>query len=140
MKFIPHMLSVRWNSFRVCMDLHVKTVHILLLAAYTRKFVPRMLSVRWNRFLVCSVCDKIISADAQHAHAIIFKIIQKSPIKMQISAIKNRNFEKPFRTPSYRTKVNFLKKKIFWISLKKIWFRVCSVTEKMFKILAKIER
>jgi hypothetical protein len=26
---------------------------------------------------------------------------------MQISAIKNQNFEKPFRNPSYRTKVKF---------------------------------
>ncbi len=61
MKFVPRMLS---------MDLHVKTVHILPLAEHARKFVPRMLSVRWKRFLVCSVCDKIVSTYAQHAHAI----------------------------------------------------------------------
>jgi hypothetical protein len=38
---------------------------------------------------------------------------------MQISTIKNKNFEKPFINPSNRTKVNFLKKKNFWVSLQK---------------------
>jgi hypothetical protein len=38
---------------------------------------------------------------------------------MQISTIKNPNTEKPFRKPSYRTQVNILRKKIFWISVKK---------------------
>jgi hypothetical protein len=38
---------------------------------------------------------------------------------MQISPTKNQNFEKPSRNPSNRTKVKILKKKIFWISLKK---------------------
>jgi hypothetical protein len=38
---------------------------------------------------------------------------------MQISTIKNANFEKLFRNPSNRTQVNILKKKCFWISLKK---------------------
>jgi hypothetical protein len=39
---------------------------------------------------------------------------------MQISPIKNPNFEKPSRNLSNRTKVKILKKKkIFWISLKK---------------------
>ncbi len=52
---------------------------------------------------------------------------------MQISAIKNQNFEKPSRNLSHRTKVKILKKKNFWISLKKIWFRVCSVTAEMFE-------
>jgi hypothetical protein len=52
---------------------------------------------------------------------------------MQISPIKNQNFEKPSRNLSNRTKVKILKKKIFWISLKKIWFRVCSVTAEMFE-------
>jgi hypothetical protein len=37
MKFVPRMLSI---------ILHVKTVHILLLAEHTRKFIPHMLSVR----------------------------------------------------------------------------------------------
>ncbi len=36
---------------------------------------------------------------------------------MQISTIKNRNFEKPFRNPPNRTNVKFLKKIFFWISL-----------------------
>ncbi len=44
---------------------------------------------------------------------------QKSLIKMQISPIKNPNFEKPSRNPSDRIKVKILEKKIFWISLKK---------------------
>ncbi len=57
---------------------------------------------------------------------------QKSLIKMQISP----NLEKPSRNLSNRTKVKILKKKNFWISVKKIWFRVCSVTA---EILAKIE-
>ena len=38
---------------------------------------------------------------------------------MQISPIKNPNFEKPSRNLSNRTKVKIFKKKIFWISLKK---------------------
>ncbi len=46
---------------------------------------------------------------------------QKFLTKMQISPIKNQNFEKPSRNLSNRTKVKILKKK-FWISLKKIWF------------------
>jgi hypothetical protein len=57
---------------------------------------------------------------------------------MQISTIKNPNFEKPFRNPSNRTQVNNLKKKN-WGYLSA--FRVCLVTAKMFnfEILAKIE-
>jgi hypothetical protein len=38
---------------------------------------------------------------------------------MQISPIKNHNFEKPSMNPSNRTKVKILKKKFFWIPLKK---------------------
>jgi hypothetical protein len=38
---------------------------------------------------------------------------------MQISPIKNQNFEKPSRNPSNRIKVKILKKKNFWVSLKK---------------------
>jgi hypothetical protein len=38
---------------------------------------------------------------------------------MQISPIKNLNFEKPSRNPTNRTKVKILEKKNFWISLKK---------------------
>ncbi len=52
---------------------------------------------------------------------------------MQISPIKNQNFENPSRNPSNRTKVKILKKKIFWLPLKKIWFCVCSVTAEMFE-------
>ena len=58
---------------------------------------------------------------------------KKFLIKMQISPIKNQNFEKPSRNLSNRTKVKILKKKNFWMSLKKIWFRVCSVTAEMFE-------
>ena len=113
---------------------HVKTVNIFPLAEHTLKFVRSMLSVRWNGFLVCSVCDKIVSAYAQHTHAKFSKIFQKSHIKMQISTIKNPNFEKPIENPSNRTQVNILKKKIFGYLSKKIWFLVCSVTAKMFEL------
>jgi hypothetical protein len=58
---------------------------------------------------------------------------QKSLIKMQISPIKNPNFEKPSRNLSKRTKVKILKKKFFGYLSKKIWFRVCSVTAEMFE-------
>jgi hypothetical protein len=53
MKFVPRMLSL---------GVHVKTVHILLLAEHARKFVPRMLSVRMVFFTY-----------ARHAHGIIFE-------------------------------------------------------------------
>jgi hypothetical protein len=52
---------------------------------------------------------------------------------MQISPVKNPNFEKPSMNLSNRTKVKILKKKFFWIYLKKNWFRVCSVTVEMFE-------
>jgi hypothetical protein len=53
---------------------------------------------------------------------------------MQISPIKNSNFEKPSRNLSNRTKVKILKKNFFFVYLfKKIWFRVCSVTAEMFE-------
>ncbi len=52
---------------------------------------------------------------------------------MQILTINNRNLQKPSRNPSNRTKVKILKKKNFWITHKKIWFRVCSVTAEMFE-------
>ena len=38
---------------------------------------------------------------------------------MQILTINNRNFQKPSRKPSNRTKVKILKKKIFWIAHQK---------------------
>jgi hypothetical protein len=78
------------------------------------KFAPCMLSVQWIRFLVCPVCDKIVSADAQNAHAIIFE--------------KNC-----FRTHQIGPKWTFWTK-IFLDISKKIWFRVCSVTVKMFEL------
>jgi hypothetical protein len=52
---------------------------------------------------------------------------------MQISPIKNQNFEKPSRNPSNRTKVKILKKNFLVYLSKKIWFRVCSVTAEMFE-------
>ena len=53
---------------------------------------------------------------------------------MQISPIKNPNFEKPSRNLSNRTKKSedFEKKNFGYLS-KKIWFRVCSVTAEMFE-------
>ncbi len=69
-KFVPRMLS---------MDCTCKNVHILPLAEHARKFVPRLLSMRWNRFRVCWECDKIVSAYAQHTHAIIFENDSKIP-------------------------------------------------------------
>ncbi len=66
---------------------------------------------------------------------------QKSLIKMQISPIKNPNFEKSPRKPIYKDQSEDLEKKNFGISLKKICFRVCSVTAEMFehRNMAKIE-
>ncbi len=59
---------------------------------------------------------------------------------MQISSIKNQNFEKPSRNLSNRTKVKIFEKKFLGYLSKKIWFRVCSVTAEMFEHrLAKIE-
>jgi hypothetical protein len=52
---------------------------------------------------------------------------------MQISPIRNQNFEKPSRNPSNRTKVKILRKKFFGYLSTKIWFRVCSVTAEMFE-------
>jgi hypothetical protein len=66
---------------------------------------------------------------------------QKTLIKMQISPIKNPNFEKPSRNLSNKTKVKILEEKFFGYLFKKIWFCVCSVTAEMFEHqnLAKIE-
>ena len=86
--------------------------------------------MRGNSFLVCSACDKIGSAYAQHVTKSFPRMLsismlqfskntQKYHIKMQILTINNRNFEEPSRNPSKRTKVKILKKKFFWISLKK---------------------
>ena len=60
---------------------------------------------------------------------------QKSLIKMQISTIKNQNLERTSINPSNRTKVNFLKKKIFLgISPKNLVPRMLSRREKMFEL------
>jgi hypothetical protein len=48
---------------------------------------------------------------------------------MQISSIKNQNFEKPSRNQSNRTKVKILEKNFFGYLSKKIW----SVTAEMFE-------
>jgi len=60
---------------------------------------------------------------------------------MQISTIRNQNFEKPFRKPSNRTQVNFLKKKFSDISAKKFGSAYAQSLRKCsnFKIVAKIE-
>ncbi len=52
---------------------------------------------------------------------------------MQISPIKNQNFEKPSKNLSDRTKVKILKKNFFGYLSKKIWFPVCSFTAEMFE-------
>ncbi len=116
-KFVPGMLS---------MECTCKNVHILPLAEHARKFVPHMLSMRWNRFRVRSACDKIVSAYAQHTYAINFENDSKIPNTMQISPIKNQNFEKPSRNLSNRTKVKILKIPILDISQKNLVPRMLS--------------
>jgi len=66
---------------------------------------------------------------------------QKSLIKMQISPIKNPNFEKPSRNLSNRTKVKILKKKFLDISQKKFGSAYAQSPRKCsnIEILAKIE-
>ncbi len=60
---------------------------------------------------------------------------------MQISPKKNQNFEKPSRSPSYRTKVKILKKKILDISKKNLGSTYAQSPRKCLniEILAKIE-
>ncbi len=60
---------------------------------------------------------------------------------MQISPIKNQNFEKPSRNPSNRTKVKILKKKFLDISQKKFVSAFAQSTRKCsnIEILAKIK-
>jgi hypothetical protein len=60
---------------------------------------------------------------------------------MQISPIKNQNFEKPSRNPSNRTKVEILKKIFLDISKKKFGSAYAQSQRKCsnIKILAKIE-
>jgi hypothetical protein len=66
---------------------------------------------------------------------------QKPLIKMQISPIKNLNFEKPPRNLSNRTKVKILKKKIFGYLTKKFGSAYAQSPRKCsdIEILAKIE-
>ncbi len=103
MKSIPHMLSQRLNSFRsVCDGIRSKYAQ--------HKFTCKNCS----HFTAGWACAKIRSSYAQCAmksfpHMLSMrllkfsKITQKSPIKMQISSIRNWNVEKPFRKASNRT-------------------------------------
>ncbi len=52
---------------------------------------------------------------------------------MQILTRNNRNFQKPSRNPSNRTKVKILRKNSFGYLIKKIQFPVCSVTAELFE-------
>jgi hypothetical protein len=60
---------------------------------------------------------------------------------MQISPIKNQNFEKPSRNPSNRTKVKILKKQIFGYLSKKFGSAYAQSPRKRsnIEILAKIK-
>ncbi len=60
---------------------------------------------------------------------------------MQISTIKNQNFEKLFINQSNRTKVKFLKKNFLGYLSKNIWSAYAQSPRKClnFEILAKIE-
>ena len=112
----------------------------------------RWLSMRGNSFLVCSACDEIGSAYAQHAiksfprmlsiRMLLFsKMTQKSLIKMQISPIKNQNFEKPSRNPSNRTKVKILENIFFGYPSKKFCSAYAQPPRKCsnIEILANVE-
>ncbi len=95
--------------------------------------------MRGNSFFVCSACDKISSAYAQHA---IKSFPRMLSIRMQISPVKNPNFEKPSRNLSNRTKVKILKKKFFFGYLSKKFASAYAQSPQKcpnIKILAKIE-
>ncbi len=91
MKSVPHMLSKRWNSFRICSacdkirsayaqhGLYMEKLFTLYRWLSMRGNSFFVTCVRWNRFCVCSACHKIVSAYAQHTHAIIFKKYTKIP-------------------------------------------------------------
>ena len=51
---------------------------------------------------------------------------------MQISPIKNQNFEKPSRNLSFRIEVKILKKKKFWIARQKILAKIEGKEAKFF--------
>jgi hypothetical protein len=106
----------------------------------------RWRSIQENLFGLCSVCVEIVSSYAQCAIKLFrvcsacacynFQKLFKNPklkFNFESSTIKKYNFEKPFRNPSNRTQVNILKKKKILYLAKKTWFRVCSVTAKMFE-------
>ncbi len=67
-----------------------------------------------------------------HIQAALLTLSKVAAITIYNFDHKNRNFEKPSRNSSKRTKVKILKKKNLYSS-PKIWFRVCSVTSKMFE-------
>jgi hypothetical protein len=69
MKSIPRMLTMRWNSFRVCLVCDKIRSAYAQHGLYMYKLFTFYcwLSMRGNSFLVCSVCDEIGSAYAQHA-------------------------------------------------------------------------
>ncbi len=120
MKSFLRMLSMQWNSFRICsaqhamklfprmlsirLDVHVKTVEIWTLAEHTQKFVKCILSVRWNCFLICSVWDKIVSMYAQHGYAIIFENYSKIPNKNASFDYKKLKFWKTVLERIYSNK------------------------------------
>ncbi len=52
---------------------------------------------------------------------------------MQILSINNRNFLKPSRNPSNKTREKILENKFLGQLVKKIWFRVSSVTAEMLE-------
>jgi hypothetical protein len=62
---------------------------------------------------------------------------QKSLIKMQISPLKNPNFEKPYRNLSNRTTVKIKKKKIFGYLSKKFASAYAQSPRKCSKIEGK---
>ena len=103
------MLSQRWNPFRVCSCSASNEIHSAY-AQPTMKFVPRILSVQLNSFRVCSAWIVHVKMFTFFRWLSMTKMTQKSLIKMQISPIKNPNFEKPSRNLSNRTKVKILKK------------------------------
>ncbi len=114
---------MRWNRFRVC--------------SACDKFVPRMLSMdctckSCSHFTAGWACAEIRSSYAQCAMKLVPRMLsirmlkfskntQKYQIQLQILTIRNQNFQKPYRSPPKRTKVNILKEKNFLDSSSKIF-------------------
>ncbi len=88
-KFVPRMLSM-YCTCKNCSHFTAGWVCAEIRSSYAQ--------CAMKSFRVCSACDKIVPAKYQ--------------IKMQILTINNRNFQKPSRKPSNRTKVKISKKKI----------------------------